>query len=115
MYFDFPEHDIEEAVSSPFFIDPVCLDYLKISRDFGDIFSCGTDVPEGDLEPSRLLVEFRSNRRGRFPGFRMRAICFDPTTQNGIGCTTTVRSKRDTENERKYDLNKVKIVKLQLT
>ena len=110
MYFDFPEHNIEEAVSSPFFIDPICIDYLKVSRDFDDFITCGTDAPEGDLEPSRLLIEFRSNLGKRSPGFRMRAICFDPTTQNGVGCTTTSNNiKREAEEPKKYNFEKVQV------
>ena len=98
MYFDFPEHDIQQAVNSPYFVNPVCLDYLKVSRDFGNFISCGTEPPEGDLEPSRLLVEFRSNRSVRRPGFRMRVICFDPLTQDGQGCTTfSSNTKRETK------------------
>ena len=98
MYFDFPEHDIQQAVSSPYFVNPVCVDYLRVSRDFGNFISCGTEAPEGDLEPSRLLVEFRSNRSVRRPGFRMRAICFDPLTQDGQGCTTFAsNTKRETK------------------
>ena len=108
MYFDFPEHNIEQAVTSPFFINPVCIDYLKVSRDFGDFFSCGTNTPEEDLEPSRLLVEFRSNRRRRRPGFRMRAICFDPTTQDGFGCTTQPSTtKREAKEDKKLIFEKV--------
>ncbi len=110
MYFDFPEHDIEEAVSSPFFIDPVCIDYLKISRDFADFITCGANAPEGDLEPSKLLIEFRSNGRKRSPGFRMRAICFDPSTQDGVGCTSeSTNIKREAKESRtaSYDFEKV--------
>lgn len=115
MYFDFPEHELEEPVTSPFFVDPVCIDYLKISRDFADFFSCGTDTPEGDVEPSRLLVEFRSNRSVRRPGFRMRAVCFDPSTQDVQGCTTNTNSppspmgKREVkqDEEKKMNFNRV--------
>ena len=96
MYYDLPEHTIEESASSPFFVDPVCLDFLKLSRDFGDQVSCGINTPEGDLEPSRLLVEFRSNKSQRRPGFRMRIVCFDPKEQNSSGCTTTsIKRRRD--------------------
>lgn len=114
MYFDFPEHDLEAPVTSPFFVNPVCIDYLKISRDFADFFSCGTDTPEGDVEPSRLLVEFRSNRSVRRPGFRMRAVCFDPTTQDAEGCTTNTSppgtGKREVkkDQEKKMNFNRVR-------
>lgn len=96
MYYDLPEHALEEPATSPFFINPVCLDFLKLSRDFGDQTSCGSSIPQGDLEPSRLLVEFRSNKSRRRPGFRMRVVCFSPQEQDSVGCTTTsLKKKRD--------------------
>jgi len=42
---------------------PVCLDYLVSYRDFGSQTSCGYRNPGNDLEPNRLLLEFRSNQR----------------------------------------------------
>lgn len=87
MYLDVVEHDIEPPVVSPFFRGPVCLDYLRISRDFGNERTCGRVFPTEGLEPSRLVVEFRSNRRGRYPGFRLRIVCFNPIQQDSQGCT----------------------------
>ena len=98
MYYDIPEHQLQDPVVSPFFRDPICLDYLRISRDFGNQFTCGTLTPQGDLEPSRLLVEFRSNKSIRRPGFRMHVVCFDPKSQNVDGCTTT-NSKREANKD----------------
>ena len=95
MYYDVPEHSLEESVVSPFFSDPLCLDFLRLSRDFGEEVSCGTDIPRSDTEPSRILVEFRSNRETRSPGFRMRVVCFNPKSQDAEGCTA--RRKRSTE------------------
>lgn len=96
MYLDVAEHDIEPAVSSPFFRNPVCLDYLLVSRDFGEERTCGRMPPTMGLEPNRLLFEFRSNRRVRFPGFRLRVVCFNPIQQDGSGCTLMgPRGRRD--------------------
>ena len=48
--------------------------------------------PMDDLEPSKLLVEFRSNLQGRYPGFRIRVVCYDPVVQNTTGCTVSGES-----------------------
>lgn len=87
MYMDVVEHDLEPAVRSPFFRDPICLDFLRLSRDFGDEVTCGRRAPMNNLEPSNLLIEFRTNRGVRAPGFRLRIVCFDPIQQDGVGCT----------------------------
>lgn len=89
MYLDVAEHEIETPARSPFFRNPICLDYLRISRDFGDQLTCGSVSPLEGLEPNRLLVEFRSNRGIRFPGFKLRIVCFNPIQQDGAGCTVT--------------------------
>lgn len=100
MYYDIPEHRLEDPVVSPFFNEPLCLDYLRLSRDYGDEVTCGTSPPQNDLEPSRLLVGFRSNKSRRRPGFRMRVVCFNPKTQNTQGCTTArSKRKRDTTQD----------------
>ena len=98
MYLDVVEHNIEPPVSSPFFRRPVCLDYLRISRDFGDELTCGRVFPAEGLEPNRVLIEFRCNRRGRYPGFRLRIVCFNPIQQDNEGCTlvgSTTRVRRN--------------------
>ena len=41
----------------------VCVDYLTSYRDFGSQVSCGYVVPGNDLEPNRMLMEFRSNQK----------------------------------------------------
>lgn len=107
MYYDIPEHSLEESVVSPFFSNSLCLDFLQMSRDFGDEVSCGTNIPRSDIEPSRILVEFRSNRVVRKPGFRMRVVCFNPKIQDAQGCTA--RRKRSNE------LHKIKMKQVGLT
>ena len=89
MYFDVAQHNIEPPVNSTFFRDPVCLDYLRVSRDFGSERTCGLTSPTEGLEPNRILLEFRSNRRNRFPGFKLRVVCFNPIQQDGAGCRAT--------------------------
>ena len=39
------------------------MDYLRSFRDFGSQVSCGYVVPGNDLEPNRMLLEFRSNQK----------------------------------------------------
>ena len=39
------------------------MDYLKSFRDFGSETSCDHLLPHSDLEPGRLIMEFRSNKR----------------------------------------------------
>ena len=39
------------------------MDYMKSFRDFGTQTTCGTLDPYADLEPNRMFMEFRSNRR----------------------------------------------------
>ncbi|XP_019850683.1 PREDICTED: uncharacterized protein LOC109581220 [Amphimedon queenslandica] len=95
MYYDVPEHSLEASVVSPFFSNSLCLDFLRMSRDFGEDVSCGNDIPRSDIEPSRILVEFRSNRVMRRPGFRMRVVCFNPKLQDAQGCTA--RGRRSSE------------------
>lgn len=94
MYYDVPEHSLEESVVSPFFSDSLCVDFLRLSRDFGEEVTCGPTTPKSDLEPSRIQVEFRSNKSMRRPGFRMRVICFNPKTQNAQGCTVSGSRKK---------------------
>ena len=45
------------------FQNPVCVDYLKMFRDFGTETTCGFRSPYAELEPNRLFAEFRSNQR----------------------------------------------------
>ena len=89
MYLDIVEHDLEPPANSPYFVNPVCLDFLRLTRDFNDQVFCGTMPPMDDLEPSKLLVEFRSNLQGRYPGFRIHVVCYDPVVQNTTGCTVS--------------------------
>lgn len=63
LYFDIPEHIIEPKIYSSLFAKPVCVDYLKLYRDFGTQVTCGFLEPVGDMEPNELLVEFRSNTK----------------------------------------------------
>ena len=98
MYLDVAQHNIEPAVNSTFFRNPVCLDYLRVSRDFGSERTCGASSPMEGLEPNRVLLEFRSNRGGRFPGFKLRVVCFNPIQQDGAGCRLTgPRGRRSAE------------------
>ena len=105
MYYDIPQHNLESPVVSPFFTNPLCLDFLRISRDFGDEVTCGPNAPPtNDLEPSRIIVQFRSNKRVRRPGFRMRVVCFDPIAQDTDGCTTSnSNTKRDIKQDEEVD------------
>ena len=41
----------------------MCVDFLKSQRDFGTQTQCGARDPYADLEPNRMLLEFRSNQR----------------------------------------------------
>ena len=63
LYFDIPEHSLEPMIDSSIFAKPVCVDYLKLYRDFGTQVTCGFKEPVGDMEPNQLLVEFRSNSK----------------------------------------------------
>ncbi|KAL5457758.1 hypothetical protein EMCRGX_G035050 [Ephydatia muelleri] len=94
LYFDIPEHSLEPMIDSSIFAKPVCVDYLKLYRDFGTQVTCGFKEPIGDMEPNQLLVEFRSNSKLRFPGFSMRLVCFDPDLQGEGGCATSGSSSR---------------------
>lgn len=60
---DIVEHNIEPEYDSTIFNEPVCVDYLYSFRDFGLAATCGAISPETDLEPNRILMEFRSNQR----------------------------------------------------
>ena len=41
----------------------MCVDFLKTFREFGTQTTCDTLNPYTDLEPNRMFMEFRSNRR----------------------------------------------------
>ena len=93
------------------------MDYLKLYRDSGVERSCGFVDSYADLEPNNLRIEFRSNNKYvqlkfnstsenkvlyyapfvffngslRFPGFKLRIVCFNPDLQDTQGCSPQQR------------------------
>ncbi|XP_064390071.1 uncharacterized protein LOC135337982 [Halichondria panicea] len=116
LYLDVTEHNIEPKQQSSLFRREVCADYLELIRDFGRENSCGFRNPYTEVEPHRIRMEFRSNTKLRFPGFRMRIACFNPELQDLEGCSPTddialeqlesLRKKRYVHEENEDSLNK---------
>lgn len=102
-------HDLENATVCPGRPDPQCTDRLTLRLPFGiDCTTCGsgpltcTEVPNGPQLPALLpfdgnfsvIVQFQSNRRGRFRGFQFQAVCVEKSFYSADGCVEVVPLKK---------------------
>ena len=65
----------------------LCLDFATIENFSEDsVQICGSQSETTGRRDAPLRVDFRSNSRGRYPGFQIDVICVSPKFSNLPGC-----------------------------